>query len=98
MKIVNKKKFIKSIVIILGVLLVISFIFVNKTLSHNEINYKKLYISSGDTLWNIAKQEKSNNIYFENKDIRSIVDEIKYTNNLESSCLEIGQELSIPTI
>ena len=31
------------------------------------IKYKKIYISSGDTLWAIAKLEQSNNKYFENK-------------------------------
>ena len=63
-----------------------------------ETNYKKIYVSSGDTLWNIAQEQKSTNQYFEDKDIRTIVDEIKYTNNLNTSSLNIGQELNIPTI
>lgn len=97
MKIVNKKKFIRSIIII-GIILFISFILINNTLSHNEISYKTIYISSGDTLWGIAKQEKNCNIYFEDKDIRTIVDEIKHTNGLNKADLIIGQKLNIPTI
>lgn len=98
MKIVNKRKFIRSILLIGVLVALISFVFVNKTLSHTEINYKKIYVSSGDTLWNIAKEEKIDNQYFEEKDIRTIIDEIKYTNHLNNSDLEIGQELNIPTI
>lgn len=98
MKIVDKRKFIRSLIVIGGIILLISFIFVNKTLSHAETSYKKIYVSSGDTLWNIAQQQKNTNLYFEDKDIRSIIDEIKYTNNLNTSNLEIGQELNIPII
>ncbi len=98
MKIVDKRKFIRSLIIIGIFIALISVIFANKTLSHTETNYKKIYVSSGDTLWNIAKEQKDNNQYFEDKDIRTIVDEIKYTNNLNNSNLDIGQELNIPTI
>lgn len=98
MKIVDKRKFIRSLIVIGGIILLISFIFANKTFSHSETSYKKIYVSSGDTLWNIAQQQKNTNLYFEDKDIRSIIDEIKYTNNLNTSNLEIGQELNIPII
>lgn len=98
MKIVNKGKFIRSMIFIGALITFISFIFVNKTLSHVETSYKKIYVSSGDTLWNIAQDQKNNNQYFEDKDIRSIVDEIKYTNQLTNSNLVVGQELNVPTI
>lgn len=98
MKIVDKRKFIRSLIIIGGFIFIISFICASKTLSHSNTNYKTIYVSSGDTLWTIAKEEKNNNIYFESKDVRNIVDEIKYANNLNESNLKIGQELSIPVI
>lgn len=98
MRIVNMKKFIRSIIILLGVLFFISFIFVNKSFSHSEKSYKQIYISSGDTLWTIAKEEKNNNEYFENKDIREIVYELKTTNKLVDYNLKVGQEINIPTI
>lgn len=98
MKIVDKRKFIRSLIVIGGIILLISFMCANKTFSHSEPSYKKVYVSSGDTLWNIAQEQKNNNLYFEDKDIRSIIDEIKYANNLDASSLEIGQELNIPII
>ena len=98
MKIVNKKKFIRSVSITLGLIIFIILLLINTSFSHTEINYKKVSVISGDTLWSIAKQEKNSNLYFENKDIRDIVDEIKYINNLSSSSLNIGDELTVPTI
>ena len=96
MRIVNKKKFIRSMILMFGVLILISFIFANKSLSHTEKNFKKVYISSGDTLWSIAKEEKDNNEYFENNDIREIIYELKKTNDLNNSNLKVGLELNIP--
>ena len=98
MKIVNMKKFIRSLILILLFVVLLTFIFINKSLSHNDISYKMIRISSGDTLWTIAKEEKNSNNYFENKDIREIVYELQTTNNLKNSDLKIGQELNIPTI
>lgn len=97
MKIVNRKRFITSISITIGVIFFIILLFVNISFSHAETNYKKIAVSCGDTLWNIAKYEKTNNEYFENKEIRDIIDEIKYTNHLSTSNINVGQELSIPT-
>lgn len=98
MKIVNKKKFIRSMTITIGLIIFIILILINKCFSHTETNYKKISVISGDSLWSIASFEKDNNAYFENKDIRYIVDEIKYINNLDASNLNVGDELSIPTI
>ena len=98
MKIVNKNKFIKSILITLILIIFFLLILINSCFSHSEVKYKKVSVSSGDTLWNIAKYEKSNNSYFENKDIRYIVDKIKYINHLSNSNINVGDELSIPTI
>ena len=98
MKIVNKKKFIRSIALIFSFIIVFFIILINKSFSHNDITYKKMYVSSGDTLWSIAKLEKNNNAYFEDKDIRDVVEILKTNNNLNSSNLKVGQELSIPII
>ena len=95
-KIVNVKRFIISnIVLWLMVFLIISSI-ANKAYSYNTINYKTIYIAQGDTLWEIAETEKNNNPYYEDKDIRDIVYDIKNTNNLQVSNLSVGQELKIP--
>ena len=98
MKIINKRKFVRSISVISVLIVLIILLLINTSFSHTEIKYKTIEVVSGDKLWNIAKYEQQNNIYFENKDIRYIVDEIKYINNLNTSFLNIGDELKIPII
>ena len=98
MRIVNRKKFIRSIGITIGLIIFIILMLSNISFSHTEVSYKEIAISSGDTLWSIAKQEKNYNDYFDNRDIRDIVDEIKYLNKLSNSNLNIGDKLSIPII
>jgi len=97
-KIKDFSKFVRSVIILLAIILFISFIVSNSTLSHGEFKYKKIYISNGDTIWNIAKEETNINEYYSNKDIRDIICDIKEINHLENSDLRIGQELIIPTI
>lgn len=98
MKIVNMKKFVRSVSVTIGLIIFLILMLTNISFSHTEINYKEISVSSGDTLWSIAKYEKDNNIYFEDKDIRDIIAEIKRINNLNASNLSIGDKLSIPTI
>lgn len=95
MKIVNKTKFVRMIsifIILLGVIVIFS----KNTYSKVEISYKEDYIYSGDTLWSIAENEIENNKYFENKDIRNVVYELKSVNNFSSSELYEGQKIKIP--
>lgn len=95
MKIVNKEKFIKNISILL-IIISLLIIFSKSTYSNVEIIYKEDYIYSGDTLWNISKKEIQNNKYFEGKDIREVVSELKYINNLSESNLKVGEKIRIP--
>lgn len=97
LRIVNKKKFIRSIVIVMGIGLLTLLAINTTSFSHGEIDYKTIYVGSGDTLWNIAKEEKEINAYFEGKDIRDIVSCIKTTNHLKDSDITINQKLEIPT-
>ena len=76
MKIVNVKKFIRTISILV-ILILIIILFSNKTYSKVDTKYKEESIILGDTLWSISQEESKNNKYFENKDIREIVSEIK---------------------
>lgn len=95
----NKKKVVATISIIC--LLTISIIFLlgnNDTLSHSEIAYKTIYVSNGETLWEIARIETKNNEYYSNYDIRHIVKDIKIINGLKNSSIYIGQKLQIPII
>ena len=96
MKIVNVKKFIRTISILV-ILILIIILFSNKTYSKVDTKYKEESIILGDTLWSISQEKSKNNKYFENKDIREIVSEIKRINKLDNLDLKEGQKLVIPT-
>lgn len=99
MRIVNKKKFIKMLILVLGIISLISICFSNISFSKGEIKTKTISVINGDTLWTIAKEEQENNIYYEDKDIRDIIYEIKKLNNLENNAmLSIGQKLIVNSI
>ena len=96
MRIVNKTKFIRSNVIL--VILICSIvIFATNTYSNVETKYKEEYVCAGDTLWSIAQEDLENNKYFEGKDIRYVVNELKNVNNLASANLKEGHKLKIPS-
>ena len=98
MRIVNIKKFVKMVCIIVGITLTLSFIFITNSYSNGEIKTKAIYVSKGDTLWRISAFQQENNTYYENKDIRDIINEIRKLNNLENnSNLSVGQLLYINT-
>lgn len=94
-RIINKKKFIRSLIIMTGLLLLV-FLGLNNTYSKTEISYKEEFIYAGDTLWSIAEKQEKDNKYYENKDIRSIVSELKDINHIDGN-LEIGEKILIPT-
>ena len=96
MKIVNKRKFLRTI-IVLGIILFLLFFCLTSTYSKSTNKFKEEYISEGDTLWQIAQRELNNNKYYENKEIRNIVQELKKINNLENANLKVGQKIIIPT-
>ena len=94
MKIVNKTKFVRTIsifVILLGTIVIFS----KNTYSKGEITYKEDYIYSGDTLWSIAENEIGNNRYFENKDIRYVINELRTVNNFSDAELYEGKKIKI---
>lgn len=98
MKIVNVKKFVRSIVVVLLIIFGVSIICAKGTLSHKEAEYKKIYVSEGDTLWTIAGEMQKSNDYYKNKDIRYIISDIRKINNLETSNIYVNQELMVPVI
>lgn len=96
-KIVNKKKFIRSLILIISALFLI-FLWVNYTYSKTEVSYKENYILKGDTLWSIAENEINTNKYYQNKDIRDVISDIKEINHLQDGNLTIGQKIVIPNL
>lgn len=100
-KIVNMKKFIRSICILIGVLVALILFFPKATLSHNEKehpNYETISVTKGDTLWSIASNQQNTNPYYIEKDVRDIVKELKKVNQLNNSELQIGQTLKVPVL
>jgi LysM repeat protein len=92
----NKSKFIRSITIIFSLLFLLLVCFAN-TYSTEETRYKTIMITTGDTLWSIAEKEEENNSYYQHKDIRQIVYDIKQKNQLNNSSLTEGTVLQIPS-
>ena len=96
MRIVNKKKFAKMVMIILGIIFFICFYFSNISFSKEKVKKKTIHVCNGDTLWSIAMQEKESNQYYENKDVREIIYEIRKVNELDNtSYLKVGQKLIV---
>lgn len=93
----DKKKFLRAIFIIIGVIVFINILIPDKSFSHQEVKTKAVVVTTGDTLWDIAKVEKESNSYYEDKDIREIIYDIQQRNNLGSSSLKINQVLELPT-
>lgn len=101
MKIVNMKKFVRSICILIGIIIAIVLLFPKATLSHNDgkqPNYETISVSQGDTLWSIASNQQENNPYYTEKDVRDIIKEIKKVNQLNNSELQIGQTIKVPVL
>lgn len=98
LKVVNVSKLVRSILVILGIIICISLFISNTSFSHKDTQYKTIYVSNGDTLWSIAKDERSSNSFYENKDIRDVIDSIKSVNKLKNSDLSVNQKLIIPCI
>ena len=97
LKIVNKKKFIRSIIIMVAII-ILAILGINSTYSKSKVAYKEDYILKGDTLWSIAENEINTNEYYKNSDIRDVMYEIKELNNIKNENLEIGQKIIIPNI
>ena len=94
----NSRKIIFGIMLIIILALLLILVMGNKnTYSNTEIKYKKVFVSNGDTLWELASMELANNTYYENEDVRYIMQNIKDINKMQSSEIYVGQELTIPT-
>lgn len=100
-RITNIYKFIRSISVLLGIAICMMLLFSKASLSHTDkevFNYKTVEVIEGETLWEIAAKQQNKNLYYEGKDVRYIIYDIKKINNLENSNLSIGQEIKIPVL
>lgn len=91
MRIVNKKRFISSVgMLILFITLIIMMIFSFVNVPEYEETYQKIIICEDDTLLDIAEEYKK-----PGQDVREYIYEIKKLNNMESATIYEGQELTI---
>ena len=98
MKIINIKKFVRSILIILGLTIAIILLISKASYSNKEVEYKTLCVSTGDTLWSIAKSNQESNEYYRGKDVRYIINDIIRINEINGSNIITDQKLIIPVI
>lgn len=91
MKVVNKKKIIKSILILLFLIIILVFgfskSFTKKEFISTECDY---IVSKGERLWDIAEQYKR-----PDQDIREYIYEIKKLNNMETATIYEGQAIKV---
>ena len=92
---INLKKFIRALVIVIGITILITFLATKSIYSYEKLKTKTIYTNKGDTLWNIALDEKENNKYYKDKNIREIVYDIKQINNMQDSIILPGEALKI---
>lgn len=95
MKIKNRKRFITSSLILI-LIIIFTILLTKQSFSYVESKTKTIYISNGDTLWNIALLEQNTNEYYKNKKVMQIVEDIKSKNSLSSSYIYEGQKIEIP--
>lgn len=86
------------LILVIGIMILNAIFSIKSSYSKVEVSYKSEYTSYGDTLWTIAERESKNNKYYQDKDIRYIIYDLKQINNLSNSNLKEGQEIFIPKI
>lgn len=91
MRIVNKRKFIRSILILIFVIVIfnvcISTIFNKPKYNMKTMDY---IVLKKDTLWSIAEQYK-----MPGQDVRDYIDKIKELNNMKTATIYEGQAITI---
>lgn len=92
--IASKFRFISFITILMIILVIgVSSLFgINISRGGIKSNYEEVIISSGDTLWNIAKEYAS-----KDSDIREVVFKMQELNSITSSDIVPGTTIKIPT-
>ena len=86
MKITNKKRFIRSLIVL--IFLVLSLLHTSTAKTESQvINYQ---IRKGQTLWSIAREYTPSN-----KDIRQTIYEIEQINDQDLSVIYPGQTIKI---
>ena len=86
MRIVNKKRFIISITILIALIITLF----NNCFAVKKVETEDVVISAGDTLWSISCEYKK-----DGQDVREYIYELRKLNNLENCTIYPGQVLKI---
>lgn len=86
LRIVNKKRFITSISMI--IIIIISIF--NCVSANKVVEYQEYIVVQGDTLWSIASENKK-----DGQDIREYIYELRQLNNLEDCVIYPNQVIKI---
>lgn len=91
MRIVNKRKFTKNILILIFIA-VIFIICISQIFNKSKYNIETIdyIVSKNETLWSIAEQYK-----MPNQDVRDYIDQIKELNNMKTATIYEGQAITI---
>ncbi len=87
----KRRRFIRSLIMLITLVMAVSaisnFAFAKKT----EEEFLKVIVSSGDSVWTIAKENNPKDM-----DLRRLVYEIIEENDIVNGAIYAGQELVIP--
>ncbi len=86
MRIVNKKRFISVVTILMIILIAL----LNKCVAYKNIKTENYMVSAGDTLWSISCEYKKTG-----QDVRSYLYELRELNELNDCIIYPGQVLKI---
>jgi len=86
-------KLIRSILILLGVVVVTMFVAMSPSYSKITPQYELITVAQGDTLWSIAREYKP-----EGTDLRTFVYELADNNGLSDCSIVCGQSIFVPVI
>lgn len=86
MKIVNKKRFVSVVTILMIILIAL----LNKCVAYKSIKTENYMVSTGDTLWSIACEYKKTG-----QDVREYLYNLRELNNLNDCVIYPGQVIKI---
>lgn len=93
LRIVDKKRFTAFITVCLLICTALfNAVFANGShASASEAEYELVYVCEGDTLWSIAREN-----YPSSMNVRDIISDIKFINDMNSNTIYSGDVLYIP--
>lgn len=87
----NPVKFFRGMGMVIFLALALTLVVKNSATGALQTEYKQVVVKRGDTIWKIAKENKSNQ-----SDMEEAIHKIRKVNKLKSPELHPGQMLNVP--